>query len=880
MSRKASEVSAIRASRNRGVARSRTPRRKTWKDLVTEDWQKLNGAPAEIINDAGIIGDCCRLSGGEALKYASEELRSDKEFVLGAAQELGACILLHAAEMLRADRDFVMEVMEYCPPSETLQFVVGELRQQLLNDRDFLLQAVQEVGTEVLEQCSETMLGDRDFMLAVADYVPPGEALQYATPALRKELFADQDFVLQAIKSAGADVLEEASQELLGSREFMLAASDLDDEALAWATAELQEELCPGKVFTPRAPREDWPDMEMVGPTEDPGTAMQEETQPIYPLLQPPPPPPPPATHIYAPPSTKSRPSTPPMPQMASAVPAVPFAAPCPKATLPFPSPPCAVAAPLPPLAPLGAMPPMGLMQPLPPLGVPMPPLQGTLLPQANAALHRPAEYLLPVPPLAQPQAAPASTSLSPDAYAVAAAVAAKAAAPAPAPSPPTVDVDKAALLAALRNVGAQALEESSQELAAQMYNDRDFVLQAVRDNGARALERASMELRSNEPFMLEAAKHCASPGELLEYASDALRLNDQNFLLKAVEELGEVALGFADKALLSNRDFLLAAAKRGGKGEVLRYAPEALRTELRGDREILTMLVQENGPHELKTAPLALRSDKAFMLEVARKCPIYIEALQYASEDVQALLFSDRQFMIQAVRDLGVTALKHAAKNLKGSKEFILEVAQASSAAYASRYADEEVRTELFRDQAFLLQAVKESGPNVLKLASMELRSNRQFMIAAAAFCPPGQVFRFASDDLRGMLFSDRSFMLTAIKEVGPKAFAKAADELKNDKDFVLAAAKVCPTAEVLRHTPEAVKSQLYDDRDFMIRAVGQMGATVLARASANLRGDLGFMIEVSSSCAPGEAMRYATAELQDSLAESPDSSEPEAAG
>ena len=67
------------------------------------------------------------MSGGRALVYASEQLRSDREFILGAAQELGPSILLHATEALRADREFVLEVMEYCPPSETLNFVVGEL---------------------------------------------------------------------------------------------------------------------------------------------------------------------------------------------------------------------------------------------------------------------------------------------------------------------------------------------------------------------------------------------------------------------------------------------------------------------------------------------------------------------------------------------------------------------------------------------------------------------------------------------------------------------------------------------------------------------------------------------------------------------------------
>lgn len=117
------------------------------------------------------------------LGYAMESIRGDRDFVLSAAQDIGAEVLVHAAEVLRADREFVLEVADYCTPGDMLQHATEAVRAELLGDREFVREAMQEVGPEVLEHASQELRGDRSFMLDLSDTCPGGLVLEYATDA-------------------------------------------------------------------------------------------------------------------------------------------------------------------------------------------------------------------------------------------------------------------------------------------------------------------------------------------------------------------------------------------------------------------------------------------------------------------------------------------------------------------------------------------------------------------------------------------------------------------------------------------------------------------------------------------------------------------------
>ena len=119
-----------------------------------------------------------------ALRFATEELRGDREVVMtAAAQEPIA--LFYATEELRGDREVVMT-------------------------------AVTSNG-QALKYATEELRGDRGVVMAAV--AKDGSALEYATQELR----GDREVVMTAVARNGW-VVNDASEELRGDREVMEAA--------------------------------------------------------------------------------------------------------------------------------------------------------------------------------------------------------------------------------------------------------------------------------------------------------------------------------------------------------------------------------------------------------------------------------------------------------------------------------------------------------------------------------------------------------------------------------------------------------------------------------------------------------------------------------
>lgn len=204
---------------------------------IVEDWRRLEHAPLSCRSDPELICEVTRRSGGQALQFATEELRADREFVLGAAQEIGPALLDHAAAELREDRAFMMEVLEFCPPGEVLRYAGEDLRTELLADRQFVIEATRTAGPELLAEAAPELRRDRAFVLSICDHLPPGEVLEHAADELREELYSDEDFMLQVLRGVGAEVLEYASICLLSNQEFIL-------KAVKYGGADVLEHAC------------------------------------------------------------------------------------------------------------------------------------------------------------------------------------------------------------------------------------------------------------------------------------------------------------------------------------------------------------------------------------------------------------------------------------------------------------------------------------------------------------------------------------------------------------------------------------------------------------------------------------------------------------
>jgi len=123
---------------------------------------------------------------GDALQYASEELRSDREIVLEAVKCNGFA-LWSASEELRSDREVVIAAVK--SNGWALLMTSEELR----SDREIVLEAVKSRGL-VLEYVSPDLRSDREIVLEAIKI--DGSAFQYCTESLKK----DEEFICEAYK--------------------------------------------------------------------------------------------------------------------------------------------------------------------------------------------------------------------------------------------------------------------------------------------------------------------------------------------------------------------------------------------------------------------------------------------------------------------------------------------------------------------------------------------------------------------------------------------------------------------------------------------------------------------------------------------------------
>ena len=142
------------------------------------------------------------LVNGEALAYATDELKADKGLVLAAAAKGDRYALARADDALKADPDFVKEVLGVAPGA--LEFVAEALK----NDRDIVLAAVAASGS-ALRLASDALRADRGLVAAAVAQAPL--ALRFAADALQAdaELAALRDAAVAAEVDAFTAAVEQ-----------------------------------------------------------------------------------------------------------------------------------------------------------------------------------------------------------------------------------------------------------------------------------------------------------------------------------------------------------------------------------------------------------------------------------------------------------------------------------------------------------------------------------------------------------------------------------------------------------------------------------------------------------------------------------------------
>eukprot|EP00428_Durinskia_dybowskii_P026623 CAMPEP_0170237916 /NCGR_PEP_ID=MMETSP0116_2-20130129/18712_1 /TAXON_ID=400756 /ORGANISM="Durinskia baltica, Strain CSIRO CS-38" /LENGTH=801 /DNA_ID=CAMNT_0010488727 /DNA_START=26 /DNA_END=2431 /DNA_ORIENTATION=- len=758
-----------------------------WATFVSQDWQALANAPAEIRADPDVICKAMRDSGGRALEHASDELRSDREFLLGAAQEMGPAVLAHASQQLRTDRDFILEVAEFCSPGEVLWHVPTAVRDELLADRDFVLEAVQQIGAEALEEASVALKGDRSFIEAAAEFcLGFGEVLQYATEQVRQDFFSDREFMLKAVKEGGAEALEDASEELRRDRAFILAAAKVChgglDEVLPYASGVLRASLVAPTTKTlvgaesSRATGGHAPMVAMDPNSMDfaarrPAGAVNDVAHVAQSAKGPPPPPG--SSLLFHPPSQALK-VAPPQDSHVSMFPSSSIAPPPSPAVSP------------------GCCPCMGGVVPCWPQII-----------VADESMPSPA-----VPSVLDPLTRPPVPS---------------------SPSQPVVFIEK--------------------KIGARVRRGPDWVWE---NQDGHEGNIGTTENHSQDNWV---QVRWDGTGDCGVYRVGL----DGAFDLYEVPEAEDPRIHIGVMRSNPVPSFTPGAPMQDVGSEHGATLPPWRR--------------RENG--NLLRPGLSLGGEPA-QIGLHPALPTVLEVQTDRSGDDVSDPRKRSASVALPETDAPAPWQKHRRRRATAAKSRpVSSIASGGVAAIAS---DNLPRAETVERRA----AAQSSGViEVMEIVDTDPRDGGPFDIVQdhALGAEIVEVFEDAEeqqDEADGSATEDeappaeRSAAELALEELcarGAAAFDTVSSELRADREFMLAASRICPLREVLKHVSHALHAELHADREFVLRCVEELGPHVLEQAALALRADLGFMMEASACSSAAEAMKYAADELKQEL-------------
>ena len=324
-----------------------------------------------------------------------------------------------------------------------------------------------------------------------------------------------------------------------------------------------------------------------------------------------------------------------------------------------------------------------------------------------------------------------------------------------------------------------------------------------------------------DEDFVLAAVRHYP------ELLADARGNDDKDFVRRAIAKNWRSAQFMA---LSLRHSWCFMESLLPCYGLTLAYAPLGLR---RIRRSVL-LAVQQNGL-ALQFASEELRDNPEVVLAAARQDP---QAIFFAGADARA----NRDLALEVVARDGLT-LQHFAKPLRDDPQVVaIAVAQnALSIMYAS-----EARQ---RDWPRYVEALGDV-PVVQRVPAI-LRDDAPFFLALLKRRP--EAFAFAAEALR----RDRAFALAAV-EVNARVLYAEGFSWQGDREIMLKVLATCPLGIAKVHV------DLLRDPTFMLTAMSRCTdpLSVLQHAHAALRSDLEFMQEAMRYCG-AEALGAATVGL-----------------
>lgn len=204
-------------------------RKAYWRAAVLLDWKQLEDAPEEVRGDRDLLMGTLMASQGLAFTHAAPELKADREVVLEATKYLGAAFQ-EAARELRADRSFVLEAVRRHGAA------LAGASEELRRDRSLVLEAAQRGCGSALQGAADDLRLDPAFLLEVVAADPS------ATRFIPDELLIDKSFVLRLVQRCG-QCLRFLPQKFKADRDVVTAAVGEDLAAAVFAHAARRSEL-------------------------------------------------------------------------------------------------------------------------------------------------------------------------------------------------------------------------------------------------------------------------------------------------------------------------------------------------------------------------------------------------------------------------------------------------------------------------------------------------------------------------------------------------------------------------------------------------------------------------------------------------------------
>ena len=196
--------------------------------LISQDGNALEYADDYFKEDKDFVLTSVTQNGW-ALRYADVSFQKDREFVLAVAAN-DPRALIHADDTLREDREFILEVI--AKNGSALLYIDSDFQE----DKEIALTAVRNDGLAFF-YLDDIFKEDKEIILTAIKQNK--DAIKFVDSSLIEE---DREIALTAVKLDAISVLLWAGDNLRKDKEIMIAAIKQNKEAIKYADDSLQED--------------------------------------------------------------------------------------------------------------------------------------------------------------------------------------------------------------------------------------------------------------------------------------------------------------------------------------------------------------------------------------------------------------------------------------------------------------------------------------------------------------------------------------------------------------------------------------------------------------------------------------------------------------